>query len=58
MDKHPKAQPVLVLRTGPTAAIKFGFWSFTGAMISFGAMLTLHRLVRLGWPPLRSWLGL
>ena len=58
MDNLPKARQVLVLSTGPVAAMKFGFWSLIGASAAFGALLYVHRLVRLGWPPLRTWLGL
>jgi len=58
MDKHPKAPQVLVVSTGPLASIKFGFWSFGGAIASFGAMATLDQLLTWGWPLLRAGLGL
>lgn len=58
MEELPKARQVLVVSTGPLAAIKFGFWSLFGAVAAFGLLLNLHRLVRLAVPPLLTWLGL
>lgn len=58
MEELPKARQVLVVSTGPLAAIKFGFWSLIGAVAAFGLLLNLHRLARLAVPPLLTWLGL
>lgn len=55
MENLPKAKKVLVVSTGPLAALNFGFWCFLGAVSAFGALLMVHRLVRLGWPLLRTW---
>lgn len=57
MDKQPEKQ-VANLTFGARAAFDFGFWIVLGGTAAFGVMLSVHRLVRLGWPMLRTWLGL
>jgi hypothetical protein len=58
MDKPAKAPQVLVVSTGPWASIKFGFWSFVGAMSALGAMVSVDQLLTLVRAALRTWLGL
>lgn len=58
MDELPKARQVLVVSTGPLASIRFGFWSFLGAMGAFGLGLQAIRVVRWAEAALRTWLGL